>query len=154
MKQVVDSNEEQLAGPVIIAMSVEQLHQQENIPKEALMLAIAKETTMDNTDVVQIGNTVFITHTQEQKGNLYAVGRAFNVDTARNFLNSVLEFAKYGQGKGVKQYVTYYRGGIYDSLFRAFERIVEKQGTDVKIIPQEGVDETWVVVTFGAEPLK
>jgi len=161
MEQVVDSTQEQLPGPVIIAMSVEQLHQQEGLPKQALMLSIAKETTMEDADVVQIGNTVFLTHLQEQKGKLYGVGRAFNVDTARNFVDNGFKFFTYLQEKGVQQYITYYRGSIYDQAFDAFKRRADRQaiqygGTRTKFVmrPAKNGAETYVVITFGTEPLE
>jgi len=161
MQEVIDSNRGLLPGPVVISMSVEQLHQQENIPKQALMLAIAKETSMDDADIVQIGNTVFLTHIQEQKGNLYGVGRAFNVDTAQNFIDSGFKFFNYLQNKDVKQYVTYYRGSVYDQAFEVFKRRAEQQevrqgGTRSKIVlrPAKNGAETYAIVTLGTEPLE
>ena len=141
-------------------MSIEQLHEQEKAPKEALMLMVANEMAMENTDKTQIGNTVFLTHMKEQNGKLYGVGRAFNVDTAENFIANGLEFFTYLQEKGMRQYVTYYRGASYDSAFKVFQRRAEKakliQGgtrTEIVIRPAKKANETFAVITFGTEPL-
>jgi len=158
MEQVVDSTQEQLPGPVVIAMAIDQLQEQEGLPKEAMMLAIAKETTMDNTDVVQIGNTVYITHTKE--GGEYGVGRAFNMDTAQNFVANGFEFCTYLPNKGMKQYITYYRGEIYDRAFDAFKRRADRQEvkrgntrTEFTIRKTPKSEQTVVVINFGTEPL-
>ena len=60
---VVNSREQKLRGTDIITISVSDMTPPEMQAK--VMAMIAKETTIPNTDMVQFGNTVFITHIKE-----------------------------------------------------------------------------------------
>lgn len=158
--ETIDSKKKQLDPPEIIARSVEQLAGQENKPSYAIMLAIAKEMSGENVDRKQIGNTVFITHMSRQNGGkLYGVGRAFNVDTANNFISNGLKFFTHLQSIGMRQYVTFYQGTTYDAAFKAFKRVADNtpiaEGntkSEIHIRPTED-GQTVAVVTLGTEPL-
>jgi len=158
--ETIDSKQEQLNPPEIIALSIEQMYQMEGIPKEALMLSVAREMSLENSDKTQIGNTVFLTHLKEKDGKTFGVGRAFNVDTAQNFISNGLKFFTYLQEKGLRQYLTYYQGASYDSAFKNFKRVADNaplvQGgtrTEIVMRPNPKNKQTYVVITLGTEPL-
>ena len=69
-----------------------------------MLASVAKETTMENADVVQVGNTVFIGHKGKGANKSKMVGRAFNVDTGRNFINNILNYLNYLQNKKLCNY--------------------------------------------------
>ena len=89
--ETIDSNQEKIAPGQVMAIAAKQLNE-DNIPLEAMLASVAKETTMENADVVQVGNTVFIGHKGKGANKSKMVGRAFNVDTGRNFINNMVNY--------------------------------------------------------------
>ena len=57
---VVNSKERLLDMSTVMAMAADDL--KGNMPLQTTLLAIARETSLPNVDVVQFGNTVFIGH--------------------------------------------------------------------------------------------
>ena len=64
--KLTDSKEKLLSGPEIV---VQTIYNQASMqyPPEAIISAAAAETTLPKTDIVQIGNTVFIGHKGKAK---------------------------------------------------------------------------------------
>jgi hypothetical protein len=87
---LVDSKQQKLQMQDVIKNAVEET-KSEYDPKTAF-LAIVKETTLPNTQVLQIGNTLFIVHDTEEKG--HGIFRAINADTAQNYLDNSVEFTQ------------------------------------------------------------
>ena len=126
MSTVIDSKEEPLPAPTVISMSVKELNLA-GISPEAALMGITKEMSTEGVDLVQIGNTVFIGHrgkTDKNKNTM--VGRAFNIDTAQNFIANGLKYFTYLQRKGIEKYITNYQGDVYDSAFKTWKRYVDK----------------------------
>ena len=87
---LVDSKQQKLQMQEIVKISVEETKSQYD-PKAAF-LSIIKETTLPDTKVLQIGNTLFIVHgTEEPRHGIF---RALNADTAENYLQNSVEFTK------------------------------------------------------------
>jgi hypothetical protein len=87
---LVDSKQQKLQMQEIVKISVEETKSQYD-PKTAF-LSIIKETTLPDTKVLQIGNTLFIVHgTEEPRHGIF---RALNADTAENYLQNSVEFTK------------------------------------------------------------
>lgn len=156
MEKVVDSRKQKLPGPNVVAMAIEELVK--DVPKDKALAAIAKETTMPNTDVVQFGNTVFITHFNDNMSKSW--GRAFNVDTARNFVSNGFRFFTHLQDMGVKHYVSSYKGTVYDSAVLAWKKRADSQEVDNeedRTMIQKGFakskGETVIFIKLGTEPL-
>ena len=156
MEKVVNSRKQKLPGPNIIAMSIEELVK--DVPKDKALAAIAKETTMPNTDVVQFGNTVFITHVNEEKSKSW--GRAFNVDTAKNFVANGFRFFTHLQEMGIKRYISNYEGTIYDPAVEVWKRRAEMQEVEdeedrtvIQKAYSEKHGQTVVAIKLGTEPL-
>jgi hypothetical protein len=59
--ELVNSKEKLLKGPEIVAMSAYNMPDLK-YPKEVVLAAVAMEFTLPRTDLVQIGNTVFVAH--------------------------------------------------------------------------------------------
>lgn len=156
--RVVDSSKEQVVGPNIILMAVED--QVKDVPKPQAMAAIAAEISLPSTDVVQFGNTVFITHIGSKEDNKHkAWGRALNIDTARNFVENGFTFFTHLQSLGITRYTTWYDGSTYDSAFKAFQRIARRQAkskegrTEIILQRNPKLNKTVAFVRLGKDPL-
>ena len=103
MENVVDSKQEPLPAPTILTMVAGQLNLGGNTP-EAALLGLAKEVSMPNVDQTQVGNTVFVGHRGKGPNENKMVGRAFNVDTARNYIDNYVKYLKVLQQKGITHY--------------------------------------------------
>jgi hypothetical protein len=119
MATMIDSKKEQLSIPEIITQAVYNIPV-EGVPPYAVILSIIKEGTMPNTEVEQYGNTVFITHFSEDRD--LAVGRALNIDTAKNFfLNGEEYFRNLVRGNTTK-WVAQFDQKSFATALMAFKR--------------------------------
>jgi hypothetical protein len=119
MTKTVDSKKDQLSIPEIITQAVYN-EPVEGVPPYAAILSIVKEGTMPNTEVKQYGNTVFITHFSGDRD--LAVGRALNIDVAKNFVtNGEAYFRDLVRG-GTKKFVAQFDQKSFATGFMAFKR--------------------------------
>jgi hypothetical protein len=119
MTTTVDSKKDKLSIPEIITQAVYN-NPPEGVPPYAAILAIVKEGTMPNTEVKEYGNTVFITHFNESKD--LAVGRALNIDTAKNFILNGEEYFRDLVRGGTKKFVAQFDQKSFATAFLAFKR--------------------------------
>ena len=119
MTATVDSKKDKLSIPEIITQAVYN-NPPEGVPPYAAILAIVKEGTMPNTEVKEYGNTVFITHFNESKD--LAVGRALNIDTAKNFILNGEEYFRDLVRGGTKKFVAQFDQKSFATAFLAFKR--------------------------------
>ena len=150
--KLVDSKEKLLGGPEIIAQSI---YSMDNLPypKEAILASIAAETTLPNTDIVQIGNTVFVSHVGKGKNSKKMVGRAFNVDTGRNFVKNGFKYFTYLQKRGITHYTTEFDGPVFLNGFKIFKRRAKQQDTQIGIGMDPETNQYVVYMRLGKEPL-
>ena len=151
MQTVVDSKERPLPAPTIITTALGELDLG-GITPAAAMAGIAKEMTMKDTDMVQIGNTVFIGHRGKGENKDLMYGRALNIDTAQNFVANGLKYFTHMQKIGVKRYVSDYDGAIYDSAFKAWKRYADKLDTKIAV-GRKATGGSRAYVTLGKLPL-
>ena len=128
MKNVVDSKQEPLPAPTILTMVAGQLDL-EGVSKEAALLGLAKEISMPNVDQTQVGNTVFVGHRGKGPNKNKMVGRAFNVDTARNYVDNYVKYLKVLQRKGITHYSIDFDGKALVPVAKAVGKRL--QGTGV-----------------------
>lgn len=106
--KIVNGNTKQLSIPEIIIQFVSDRKEKgdipENVPLEAAVLGIVREGAMPNTTVEQYGNTVFISHFDEDKSEVAM--RAFNIDTAQNYIKNAITYGEAVQAMGVKRLTT------------------------------------------------
>jgi hypothetical protein len=151
--KLTDSKEKLLPGPEIVAQTIYN-QPMLNYTPEALIGAVAAESTLPNTDIVQIGNTVFIAHTGKGKNKRKMVGRALNVDTGRNFVVNGFKYFTYLQQKGVTHYTTTFTGPVFLNAFKIFQRRAKKQDTEIGIGRLKKYPDMYVVfIRLGKEPL-
>ena len=151
MQTVVNSKERPLPAPTIITTALGELDLG-GIKPEAALAGIAKEMTMKDTDMVQIGNTVFIGHRGKGKNKDLMWGRAFNIDTAQNFIANGLKYFTHMQRIGVKRYVSDYDGDVYDSAFKTWKRYTDKGDSEIAV-GRKADGGSRAYVTLGKMPL-
>ena len=150
--KTIDSNQEKIAPGQVMAIAAKQLNE-DNVPLEAMLASVAKETAMENADIVQVGNTVFIGHKGKGANKSKMVGRAFNVDTGRNFIQNMLNYLGYLQNKKFTHYASQFKGDTYLPAMRVLEK--KLAGKDSNVAVGRGKDGQYVVfINLGKEPLK
>lgn len=149
--ELVDSEEEKLSPQDIIIKSTENIGTGEYSLATALAI-VAKETTMKGADTKQFGNTVFLAQRGTGKNKKKMVGRAFNLDIGKNFINNGLAYVSYLQKKGITHYTTTFEGDDYLNAFVLFQRIVKDIDTNISIGKKS--DGSYIVfIKLGKEPI-
>lgn len=77
---------------------------------------------MEDTDVRNYGNTVFISHFKTRDGVKAVFGRALNADTARNYLRNGEDYFRYLIEEEVDYFVTLYDDPRIGIIFKYIER--------------------------------
>ena len=131
--RVVNSDKEELPPASIIAIYVDGTDKRGRSTHEILMM-IAKEGSLENSDMIQFGNTVFLGHTGTTS-TTKMIGRALNVDTARNFVANVLEYVRYLQDKGITHYATQISDDKLLGVFKIVKKKLEAKDSAVRILP-------------------
>jgi|TARA_R110000824_G_scaffold249341_1_gene438327 hypothetical protein len=131
--RVVNSDKEELPPASIIAIYVDGTDKRGRSTHEILMM-IAKEGSLENSDMIQFGNTVFLGHTGTTS-TTKMIGRALNVDTARNFVANVLEYIRYLQDKGITHYATQISDDKLLGVFKIVKKKLEAKDSAVRILP-------------------
>tara|TARA_R110000803_G_scaffold89873_1_gene157144 strand:- start:1464 stop:1931 length:468 start_codon:yes stop_codon:yes gene_type:complete len=149
---LVDSKEKLLNGPEIVAMAAYNMPDLK-YPKEVILAAVGMEFTLPRTDLVQIGNTVFVGHLGKGKDKKKMAGRAFNVDTGRNFIVNGFKYFTYLQEKGITHYTTEFTGPVYLNAMKLFKRRADQQDTEMAIGKYRNNGRYVVFVRLGKKPL-
>lgn len=119
MTTTVDSKKDQLSIPEIITQAVYN-NPPKDVPPYAAILSIIKEGTLPNSEVKQYGNTVFITHFDETRD--LAVGRALNIDSAKNFIINGEEYFRDLVRGGTRKFIAQFDQRSFATAFMAFKR--------------------------------
>ena len=151
MLTVIDSKTRPLPAPTVITTVIKELDLG-GVPPDAAMASIAKEMTMKDVDMVQVGNTVFLGHRGKGKNKDLMWGRAFNIDTAQNFIANGLKYFTHMQRIGVKRYVSDYEGDVYDSAFKTWKRYTDKGDSEIAV-GRKADGSSRAYITLGKIPL-
>lgn len=130
--KVIDSKQEVVPEGVIIALSIDQINTK--YPLATALAVVAKEGSMPSADTRQFGNTVFLSHRGKRQNQDKMVGRAFNIDTARNYISNVLMYLEYLRVRGITHYTTMFNGSEVLKLVKIIERILEDNTDTVGFI--------------------
>ena len=137
MATVVDSTQEPLPAPSVLSMAAAELDLK-GITVEAAMVGLAHEMSLPDVDLVQVGNTVFVGHRGKKGQKAKMVGRAFNVDTARNFVNNYVKYLTVLQGKGITHYSIDFDGEELVPIAKAVGKRVHELGIRTSLGTLEG----------------
>jgi ribonuclease D len=124
MNKAIDSRKEQLQIYQIIqhALEDESDPQIKKYGIKAMYPAVLAEMTQPNTVVKQFGNSVFILHKGDDDKAFF---RAFNSDTARNYIDNASQFLQYAHDEeGLKYLVTQFEGEELSKLIKSTEKFL------------------------------
>ena len=130
--ELVNSNEEKLPGPVVIARSIGQT-ETDGHPLPTRLAVVAKETSMERTDIKQFGNTVFLSHKGIEGNKNKKAGRIFNMDVGNNFINNLLQYVSYLQKEGTTHYSALFEGEDFLNSFIYAQRLFKDIDTKINI---------------------
>jgi hypothetical protein len=130
--RVIDSKKELVQEGVIIALSVDQINTK--YPLATALAIVAREGSMPSADTKQFGNTVFLAHRGKGENQNKMVGRAFNIDTARNYISNTLMYLEYLRIRGITHYTTMFSGSEVLKLAKIIERTLEDNTDTVGFI--------------------
>jgi hypothetical protein len=118
MASMVDSKTKQLNSAQIIEVALE--NTKSEYPAKVALPAITVEMKQPNTDVKQMGNTLFILHMGKDGQSFF---KALNADTARNFFENSMKYVVYAK-KQLKQkiLVTEFKDPAISTLFKAISK--------------------------------
>jgi hypothetical protein len=115
MAGMVDSKQQQLNSAEIINIALK--NTRSKYKPEVAFPAILTEMNQPNTDVKQMGNTLFVLHKGQ---NDQAVFKALNADVARNFVENSRKYVMYAKNQlGLKVLVTDFEEPAISTLFHA-----------------------------------
>lgn len=118
MASMVDSKTQKLSSTEIIRVALESTKSQ--YPAAVALPAIVTEMKQPNTDVKQMGNTLFILH-MGKKGQSFF--KALNADTARNFFENSRQYVVYAKKQlGQNLLVTEFKDPAISTLFKAISK--------------------------------
>jgi hypothetical protein len=155
--KTVDSNKQKLTTPEIVVESVKQLNNLQDevdLPLETALLAIAEEGSMESADTVQIGNTVFLAHSGKGENKNKMWGRAFNIDTGRNFISNAMEYLRYLQNKNVTHYTTEFETDTLVPAMQMIQKRLKKTSDSAMYIGVTEDDEYIVYVKLGKDSIR
>ena len=89
MVEMVDSQQQELSPEDIIAIAA--MNTDEMRSRDQLIASMNAELRMDDTLFIRQGNTLFVIHKAAPRVGWF---RAFNADTAPNFLANCVEFSR------------------------------------------------------------
>jgi len=150
--ETISSNDKELRSAEIITKALDQIGAGDT-PIATALAIIAKEGTLDTADTVQFGNTVFLANRGVGANKNKMVGRAFNVDTGKNYLNNCLEYMEYLRKKDITHYSTSFSGSEVLKLLQLMQRVF-KNNTDSRIyIGQEANGNYVSYFKLGNDPI-
>lgn len=117
--QTVDSNQQKLSTNEVIEMFAKN-QDLGDIPYYAAMLGFVKESSLPNTEVIQFGNTVFISHFSEDGTKV--VMRTLNVDVGNNLIENAKQYAMHLVSRGVEELFTQFDDPSFINLIKIIER--------------------------------
>lgn len=118
MASMVDSKTQKLNSAQIIKIALE--NTKSGYPANVAMPAVLVEMKQPNTEVKQMGNTLFILHKGKDGQSFF---KALNADTARNFVESSRQFVVYAKKTlGQNLLVTEFKDPAISTLFKAISK--------------------------------
>ena len=114
---MVDSRERKLNSAEIAHIALE--HTRSKHSPEVAFPAILTEMSQPNTDVKQLGNTIFILHKGDKGQGFF---KALNADKARNFVENSRQYVVYAKKLGMNMLVTEFEDPAISTLFHAISK--------------------------------
>lgn len=120
MMETFDSKKKKLTLQEVM---IRALHNQLNtltVPFDQALMQMMAELQMPNTEALQLGNTLFITHYSPQSP--VCAMYALNVDTAKNYVDNGELYVRHLIKRGITGFVTSYKQESFGVPFKQIER--------------------------------
>ena len=118
MTNMVDSTKRQLNSAEIVTIALQ--NTKSKYDAKTAFTAILSEMSQPNTDVKQVGNTLFVLHKGKNKQGFF---KALNADVPKNFLSASKNYAVYAKRKlGMKALLTEFEDRAISTLFTAISK--------------------------------
>ncbi len=155
--QTVDSNKEELDMHTVMIMALDNMEEDgvglSGASAKTAMLALVREGGMPNSDIVQFGNTVFVSHRGEGDSKTKMYGRPLNVDTGRNYIKNIIKYGAYLQDKGITNYTATFSDKALLSAIKILQKKLSK--TDTNLYAGKTEDGNYVLlIKIGEDPLE
>ena len=148
--EMVDSKEKLLNAANIIAISAKDLGT-DDIHLPSALASVAKEGTLPSANTIQVGNTVFLAHRGKGKNKNKMFGRAFNADTARNYISNLVKYFNHLNNKGITHYSAQFNGERMRDLLNIVGQNIQDIATKFMVArtTQEGTYR--LMIAFGGK---
>tara|TARA_R110002020_G_scaffold22872_2_gene76749 strand:+ start:31 stop:480 length:450 start_codon:yes stop_codon:yes gene_type:complete len=130
--EMVDSKQRLLKMPEIVIIAAYDVGTK-GVPLPSALASIAKEGTLPSADTIQVGNTVFLAHRGKGKNKNTMFGRAFNADTARNYINNLVIYFNHLKNKGIINYSAQFDGEKLRNLLNIVKEKIQDITTRFEI---------------------
>lgn len=116
----VDSKQKKLSMQEVMVRAMYSLKDRMPTPVDQALLLLMEELQMPNSEAIQFGNTVFVTHYSPESDT--CVMYALNVDTANNLVKNGELYTRHLINKGMKGFVTSYDTKAFSIPFKHIEK--------------------------------
>ena len=121
---LVDSQQTPLPTPeVIMRDEAANTLAPKDMSLEHRLAILTKQFMLPDTDMVQVGNTVFVGHPGKGKQKNKMYGQLFNADPADNYVNNFIKYLSVLRKRGV----THYSADIETNFFKGVEDAVNNK---------------------------
>lgn len=118
--ETIDSKKNQLTMQEVMIRSLHAQKDQFDIPLDQAFMMLVEELKMENSEAIQFGNTVFITHYSPESPTCFMY--ALNVDTAKNFVNNGEMYVRRLINNGYHGFMTSYKQESFGIPFKQIEK--------------------------------
>lgn len=120
MIYTVDSKQKKLSMQEVMVRAMYAVKDKLDRPVDQALLLMLEELQMPNTEAMQFGNSVFVTHyaPESETCAMYVL----NVDTGKNIVRNGELYVRHLLGRGIKGFVTSNDEEGYSKLFNAIEK--------------------------------
>lgn len=120
MMETIDSKKNKLSLQEVMVRSLHAQEKQLDRPVDQAMLLLVAELQMPNSEAIQFGNTVFITH-YAAESPLCAM-YALNADTAKNYIQNGELYVRHLMKRGIQGFVTSYQTESFGVPFKQIQK--------------------------------
>lgn len=118
--ETVDSKKNQLTMQEVMIRSIHAQKDQFEVPLDQAFMLLVEELKMENSEAIQFGNTVFVTHYSPESPTCFMY--ALNIDTAKNFVNNGEMYVRRLINKGMKGFMTSYTTESFGLPFKQIKK--------------------------------
>lgn len=118
--ETVDSKKKKLAFQEVMVRAIVSQKKDLDVPVDHALMSLIAELQMPNTEAIQFGNTVFISHYSPESP--MCAMYALNVDTAKNYINNGEMYVRHLIKNGITGFVTTYKTESFGIPFKQIEK--------------------------------